>query len=39
MAAWEKHDLVVKDLDRNSKELLEKYKSKALLQVITTTEF
>ena len=38
MAAWEKHDLVVKDLEHNSKELLEKYKSKALLQAFTTTE-
>jgi nucleotide-binding universal stress UspA family protein len=38
IAAWEKHDLVVKDLEHNSKELLEKYKSKALLQAFTTTE-
>jgi nucleotide-binding universal stress UspA family protein len=38
IATWEKHDLVVKDLEHNSKELLEKYKSKALLQAFTTTE-
>jgi hypothetical protein len=38
IAAWEKHDLVVKDLKHNSKELLEKYKSKALLQAFTTTQ-
>ena len=38
MAAWEKHDLVVKDLEHNSKEVSEKYKSKALLQAFTTTE-
>jgi nucleotide-binding universal stress UspA family protein len=36
--AWEKHDLGVKDLKRNSKELLEKYKSKAYSQAFTTVE-
>jgi nucleotide-binding universal stress UspA family protein len=38
ISAWSKHDLVVKDLEHDSKELLEKYKSKALSQAFTTTE-
>ena len=38
ISAWAKHDSVVKDLEHNSKELLEKYKSKALSQAFTTTE-
>ncbi len=38
IGAWEKRDALVKDLEQNSKELLEKYKSKALSQAFTTTE-
>jgi nucleotide-binding universal stress UspA family protein len=36
--AWEKRDALVKDLEQNSKELLEKYKSKAISQAFTTAE-
>ena len=36
--AWEKHDSVIKELDQNSKELLEKYRSKAQLQAFTTVK-
>jgi nucleotide-binding universal stress UspA family protein len=36
--AWAKHDSFVKDLEHNSKELLEKYKSKAYSQAFTTVE-
>ncbi len=36
--AWEKRDALVKDLEQNSKELLEKYKSKALSQAFTAAE-
>ena len=35
---WEKRDALVKDLEQNSKELLEKYKSKAISQAFTTAE-
>jgi nucleotide-binding universal stress UspA family protein len=36
--AWEKHDSFVKELEQNSKELLEKYKSKAQSQAFTTVK-
>src|SRR3712207_5148422 len=36
--AWEKRDALVKDLEQNSKELLEKYKSKAISQAFTAAE-
>jgi nucleotide-binding universal stress UspA family protein len=35
---WRKHDSIVKELEQNSRELLEKYKSKALSQAFTTPE-
>ena len=38
ISAWAKRDLAVKDLEHNSKELLEKYKSKAYSQAFTTVE-
>jgi nucleotide-binding universal stress UspA family protein len=33
---WRKHDSIVKELEQNSRELLEKYKSRALSQAFTT---
>jgi nucleotide-binding universal stress UspA family protein len=36
--AWEKHGTDLKDLQQNSRELLQKYKSKALSQAFTTPE-
>lgn len=36
--AWEKHDSFVKELEQNSKELLEKYRSKAQSQAFTTVK-
>jgi nucleotide-binding universal stress UspA family protein len=36
--AWQKRDSFVKDIEQNSKELLQKYKSKGLSQAFTTTE-
>jgi nucleotide-binding universal stress UspA family protein len=38
LRAWEKRDALVKDLKQNSKELLEKYKSKAYSQAFTTVQ-
>jgi nucleotide-binding universal stress UspA family protein len=38
ISAWTKHDSVVKDLEQNSKELLEKYKSKGYSQAFTKVE-
>ena len=38
ISAWAKRDIVVKDLEYNSKELLERYKSKAYSQAFTTVE-
>jgi nucleotide-binding universal stress UspA family protein len=38
ISAWAKRDSGVKDLEHNSKELLEKYKSKAYSQAFTTVE-
>lgn len=38
ISAWAKRDSFVKDLEHNSKELLEKYKSKAYSQAFTTVE-
>ena len=35
---WRKHDSIVKELEQNSRELLEKYKSRALSQAFTTPE-
>jgi nucleotide-binding universal stress UspA family protein len=35
---WRKHDSIVKELEHNSRELLEKYKSRALSQAFTTPE-
>jgi nucleotide-binding universal stress UspA family protein len=36
--AWEKRDSLVKELEQNSKELLEKYRSKAQSQAFTTVK-
>src|SRR5215216_5702054 len=36
--AWEKRDSFVKELEQNSKELLEKYRSKAQSQAFTTVK-
>ena len=38
IGAWAKRDSAVKELEQNSKELLEKYKSKAYSQAFTTGE-
>src|SRR5688500_10611395 len=38
IGAWAKHDSIVKDLEHNSKELLEKYKSKGYSQAFTKVE-
>ena len=35
---WRKHDSIVKELEQNSMELLEKYKSRALSQAFATPE-
>ena len=38
LRTWEKHDSVVKELQQSSKELLEKYKSKAISEAFTEAE-
>jgi len=38
LRTWEKHDSSVKEIRQNSKELLKKYKSKAISQAFTTAE-
>ncbi len=38
LGTWEKHDSIVKEMKQNSKDLLEKYKSKAISEAFTSAE-